>query len=177
MLERLRLTFDVVAPNVDEMPLFEEPAARTALRLAESKARAVTQPGQGALVIGSDQVAAMNEQVLGKPGTHDNAVRQLEAIRGKSVIFHTALCLYNAISGRVQLANVPTMVQFREFTDEQIERYLTLERPYDCAGSARIEGLGIALVERVVSDDPTALVGLPLIQLISMLKNEGFEII
>ena len=177
LLERMRLRFDVVAPNVDETPLPGEAAERTALRLAEVKARAVAQPGQDALIIGSDQVAVMDEQVLGKPGTHDNAVRQLGAMRGKIVIFHTALCLYNCASGAVQIANVPTTVVFRDFSDAQIERYLTIERPYDCAGSAKIEGLGIALVERVVSDDPTALIGLPLMQLISMLRNEGFEVI
>ena len=177
LLKRLRLRFDVVAPNVDETPLLGEPAERTALRLAEVKARAAAQPGQIALIIGSDQVAVMDEQVLGKPGTHDNAVRQLEAMRGKSVVFHTALCLYNSASDRVQVANVPTTVVFRHFSDAQIERYLASERPYDCAGSAKIEGLGIALVERVVSDDPTALIGLPLLQLTSMLRSEGVEVI
>lgn len=177
LLERLRLPFDVAAPNVDETPLPGETADRTALRLAEAKARVTAQSGQNALIIGSDQVAVLDGERLDKPGSHAKAVRQLNAMRGKSVVFHTALCLYNCGSDRVQVANVPTRVTFRNFTDAQIERYLTSERPYDCAGSAKIEGLGIALVERVVSDDPTALIGLPLIQLISMLKNEGIEII
>ena len=162
---------------MDETPLPGEPAERTALRLAEVKARAVAQPRQDALIIGSDQVAVMNREKLGKPGSHAMAVRQLQALRGKSVVFHTALCLYNGASDRVQVANVPTTVVFRDISDAQIERYLTNERPYDCAGSAKIEGLGIALVERVVSDDPTALIGLPLMQLVSMLRNEGVEVI
>lgn len=177
LLKRLRLPFDVVAPNVDETPLPGEVAERAALRLAEIKARAVAQPGQSALIVGSDQVAVLDGEKLDKPGSHAKAVRQLNAMRGKSVVFHTALCLYNCASDRVQVANVPTTVAFRNFSDAQIERYLTSERPYDCAGSAKIEGLGIALVERVVSDDPTALIGLPLIQLISMLRNEGVEVI
>jgi septum formation protein len=177
LLKRLRLPFDVVAPDVDEAPLRGETAERTALRLAEVKARAVAQPGQIALIIGSDQVAVLDGEKLDKPGSHAKAVRQLKAMRGKSVVFHTALCLYNCASDKVQVANVPTTVTFRNFSDAQIERYLASERPYDCAGSAKIEGLGVALVERVVSDDPTALIGLPLIQLISMLKNEGIAII
>lgn len=177
MLERLRLPFDVVAPHVDETPLRDESAVQTALRLAELKARAVARSGHGALIIGSDQVPVMDETLLGKPGDHATAVRQLRAMRGRSVVFHTALCLLNTSSGRMQLENVPTTVVFRDFSDAQIERYLALERPYNCAGSARIEGLGVALVERVVSDDPSALIGLPLMQLVLMLKNEGVEVI
>lgn len=177
LLQRLRLPFDVVAPNVDETPLPGEVAERAALRLAEVKARAVAQLRQDALIIGSDQVAVLDGEKLDKPGSHAKAVRQLNAMRGKSVVFHTALCLYDCASNRVQVANVPTTVVFRDISDAQIERYLASERPYDCAGSAKIEGLGIALVERVVSDDPTALIGLPLIQLISMLRNEGVEVI
>jgi septum formation protein len=177
LLKRLGLPFDVVAPNVDETPLSGETAEHTASRLAEVKARAVAQSGQVALIIGSDQVAVLDGEKLDKPGTHAKAVRQLNAMRGRSVVFHTALCLYDCSSDSVQVANVPTTVVFRNFSNAQIERYLANERPYDCAGSAKIEGLGIALVERVVSEDPTALIGLPLIQLVSMLKNENFEII
>ena len=162
---------------MDETPLPGELAERTALRLAEVKARAVARPGQDALVIGSDQVAMMNHEKLGKPGSHAAAVRQLQAMRGRNVVFHTAVCLYNCASGTVQVANVPTTVVFRDIGDAQIERYLASERPYDCAGSAKIEGLGIALVERIVSDDPTALIGLPLMQLVSMLRHEGVEVI
>lgn len=177
LLKRLRLPFDVVAPNVDETPLAGETAERTALRLAEAKARTIAQRGQIALIIGSDQVAVLDGEKLDKPGSHTKAIQQLKAMRGNRVVFHTAVCLYNCASDSVQVANVPTTVAFRNFSDAQIERYLTSEQPYDCAGSAKIEGLGIALVESVVSDDPTALIGLPLIQLSSMLENEGFEII
>ena len=176
-MERLRLPFEVIAPDIDETPLAQETAEDTALRLAEAKARAVVSTGQGELIVGSDQVAVVNGEKLGKPGNHDAAVRQLRMVRGKDVFFHTALCLCHAASGRVQLANVPTTVTFRQITDAQIEHYLALEYPYDCAGSAKIETLGIALVERVVSDDPTALIGLPLMQLVSMLANEGIKVV
>lgn len=177
LMERLRLPFEVIVPHVDETPLPHEPAERTALRLAETKARAVAAPAQGRVIVGSDQVAVLDGIRLGKPGDHDSAVRQLRTVRGRQVIFHTALCLYNAGSDRTQLANVPTTVTFRDFTDAQIERYLKSERPYDCAGSAKIEGLGIALVERVLSEDPTALIGLPLMRLVAMLHEEGIEVI
>ncbi len=178
LLERLRLPFEVHAPNVDETALPGEPASHTALRLAELKASAVSPTaGHEAVIIGSDQVAVLAEQALGKPGDHAAAVRQLQAMRGKSVVFHTALCLFNPATGRKQLENVPTTVFFREFNDAQIEHYLRTERPYDCAGSAKIEGLGIALVERIVSEDPTALIGLPLMRLTTMLINEGIAVL
>lgn len=130
-----------------------------------------------ALIIGSDQVALLGNSRLGKPGCHAAATRQLQDIRGRKVIFHTAVCLYDNASGRIQIANVPTTVLFRDFSDAQIGRYLALDQPYDCAGSARIEGLGIALVESVESCDPSALIGLPLISLVSMLRNEGVEVL
>jgi septum formation protein len=177
LLARLGLPFEVIAPDVDETPLAEETAERTALRLAEAKARAGRPFAGGGLIVGSDQVAVIDGEKLGKPGDHAAAARQLQLARGKRVVFHTALCLYNVASDRMQLANVPTTVLFREITDAQIERYLVLDRPYDCAGSARIEALGIALVERVLSDDPTALIGLPLMQLVSMLGNEGIDVV
>jgi septum formation protein len=177
LLERLRLPFKVVAPEVDETPLAGESPMRTALRLAAGKAEAVVPAAGGALVIGSDQVAVLDAQPLGKPGDHAGAVRQLQAMRGQRVVFHTALCLLNAASGRKQVENVPTSVFFRDFSDAQIEHYLRTEQPYDCAGSAKIEGLGIALVERIESDDPSALIGLPLMKLATMLKNEGIEVI
>ena len=177
LLERLRLPFKVVAPDVDETPLPGELPMRTALRLAASKAEAVVPAAAGALIIGSDQVAVLDAQPLGKPGDHAAAVRQLQAMRGQRVVFHTALCLLDAASGRKQLENVPTSVFFRNFSDAQIEHYLRTEQPYDCAGSAKIEGLGIALVERIESDDPSALIGLPLMKLVSMLQNEGIEVI
>ena len=177
LLQRLGLPFEVIAPNVDETPLPDEIAECTALRLAEAKARAAAPFAQGKLIVGSDQVATINGDNLGKPGDHASAIRQLQRVRGRRVVFHTALCLYNPAAERTQRANVPTTVTFRDLSNTQIERYLTLERPYDCAGSARIEGLGVALVERVLSDDPTALIGLPLIQLVTMLGNEGIEVV
>lgn len=177
LLERLEIPFEVVVPDVDESPLPDEPAYDMARRLAQAKARAAAACVSGALVIGSDQVAEVDGLKLGKPGDHANAVRQLREVRGKRVVFHTALCLLNSASGAIQLACVPTSVQFRRYTDEEIERYLTRERPYDCAGSARIEGLGIALVEGLSSEDPTALIGLPLMQVVTMLANEGVHVL
>jgi septum formation protein len=177
LLERLGLPFEVISPDVDEAPLPGEQAERTALRLAEAKARAVAPRAPGKLVIGSDQVAEVDGAHIGKPGDHDTALRQLHSVRGKRVVFHTALCVCDTTSGRLQLANVPTTVHFRHFTDAQVESYLAREHPYDCAGSARIEALGIALVERVVSDDPTALIGLPLIRLVTMLQNERVNVL
>lgn len=177
LLARLRVPFEVRAPGVDEAALLGEAARDTALRLAQLKARAVAPSRAGALVIASDQVAALGGECLGKPGSHEKAVAQLKAMRGKCVTFHTALALLNTATDALQLVEVPTAVYFRDCSDEEIERYLTAERPYDCTGSAKIEGLGIALVERMVSDDPSALVGLPLMQLTAMLKNEGVSIL
>lgn len=177
LLARLRVPFEVRAPGVDETALPGEAARDTALRLAQLKARAVAPSCAGALVIASDQVAALGGECLGKPGSHEKAVAQLKAVRGKCVTFHTALALLNTATDALQLVEVPTAVYFRDCSDEEIERYLTAERPYDCTGSAKIEGLGIALVERMVSDDPSALVGLPLMQLTAMLKNEGVSIL
>jgi septum formation protein len=176
-LERLRLPFEVVAPDTDETARPGETARDTALRLAQAKARAVAPLYPDALVIGSDQVAELDGAHLGKPGNHGNAVAQLLAMRGKSVRFHTALALLNTASGALQTADVPTTVHFRHYTEREVERYLELEQPYDCAGSAKIEGLGIVLVERVTGDDPSALIGLPLVQLAAMLRQEGVAIV
>lgn len=177
LLQRLGIAFEAMAPAIDETPIAGENAERTALRLASAKARASNRAAPGDLVIGSDQVAEIDERQLGKPGDHESAVKQLRLVRGKYVIFHTALCLYRVGSDRLQLANVPTTVKFRELSDDEIERYLAREKPYDCAGSARVEGLGIALVEEIKSDDPTALIGLPLMQLVTMLRNEGVKVL
>ena len=177
LLARLQLPFEVRAPAIDESALPGEAARETALRLAQAKARAVGLDCTQALVIGCDQVAALNDVCLGKPGTRGNAVAQLKAMRGKSVVFHTALALLNTESGDLQAAEVPTTVCFRRYSDREIERYLDLEQPYDCAGSAKIEGLGIVLVERVAGDDPSALIGLPLMRLAAMLRNEGVAIV
>ena len=141
------------------------------------KARAVAADFPNALIIGSDQVAVLENAQLGKPLTHENATRQLRAMRGKTVIFHTALCLYNSRTGNIQSEVVPTSVSFRDFSDTEIERYLQMEQPYDCAGSAKCEGLGIALITKMQGDDPNALIGLPLMALVQMLSNEGINII
>ena len=177
LLARLGLPFEVAAPEVDETALPGEAPQDTARRLAEAKARAVAPRFPRAVVIGSDQVAVLEGMTLGKPGDHATAVRQLRAMRGKEVAFHTALCVCDAASGRAQTRVVPFYVRFRDYSDAQIERYVEREQPYDCAGSARAEGLGIALIARMRGDDPNALVGLPLIALTEMLAAQGVSIL
>lgn len=177
LLERLQLSFSVVVPDVDETPLPDEKPEETALRLAQVKARKIGDLHPKALVIGCDQVATLDGLQLGKPLTHDNAVKQLTLMRGRTVFFHSALCLFNAASGNMQAEDVIYEVRFRQLTDAQIENYLRLEQPYHCAGSAKSEGLGIALMEHMRGDDPNALIGLPLISLISMLQKEGMSVI
>jgi len=177
LLARLRLPFEVRAPAVDEGALHGEVARDTALRLAQAKARAVSTEFPQALVIGCDQVADLDGAHLGKPGNHANAVAQLKAMRGRDVVFHTAVALLNSGTGALQAADVPTTVCFRQYGDGEIEHYLERERPYDCAGSAKIEGLGIVLVARVRGDDPSALIGLPLMRLAAMLRNEGVAVV
>jgi septum formation protein len=177
LLERLQLPFSVESPDVDETPMPEEKPEETALRLAQEKARKVAKHHPESLVIGCDQVATLDGMQLGKPLTHDNAVRQLQTMRGRSVTFHSALCLFNAATGNMQAENVIYEVRFRALTDAQIEYYLLKEQPYHCAGSAKSEGLGIALIEWMRGDDPNALIGLPLIALINMLQNEGIHVI
>ena len=177
LLTRLGLPFGVASPQVDETALPNEAPQDTARRLAEAKARAVAARFPQALVIGSDQVAVLDDIPLGKPGNHATALRQLRAMRGKEVVFHTALCLCNAASGQVQTRIVPFYVRFRDYSDAQIERYLQREQPYDCAGSARCEGLGIALIAEMRGDDPNALIGLPLIALTEMLAAQGVSVL
>jgi septum formation protein len=177
LLERLRIPFITVSPHLGESALSGEQPGDTALRLAHAKARAVAATHGNALIIGSDQVADLNGTPLGKPGDHANAVLQLRNMSGRSVVFHTAICLLDAATGRYQLENVPSTVYFRDLSEVQIEYYLRLEQPYDCAGSAKIESLGVALVHKIESGDPTALIGLPLMTLISMLKREQVEVI
>ena len=173
LLERLRVPFTVAAPQVDETPHAGEPPAALALRLALAKARAVAAQYPQAVVIGSDQVADLNGLPLGKPGTHERAVAQLRQMSGQTVRFQTALAVVCQASGfeRSELAVVS--VVFRHLNDAEIERYLRAEQPYDCAGSAKSEGLGIALLERIDNDDPTALVGLPLIRTARLLREAG----
>ena len=149
----------------------------TAIRLAEAKSRAVAMGSGDAIVIGADQVAVLEGVQLGKPLNYANAVKQLQAARGKEMIFHTALCLFNSRNGNIQTRLVPSSVKFRNLSDRQIENYLDKEQPYHCAGSAKAEGLGIALLEAILSDDPTALIGLPLLALVDMLSREGIEIV
>jgi septum formation protein len=177
LLERLQLPFTSIAPDVDETPFDGEKPETTALRLAQMKARKVAEQRPKALVIGCDQVAALDGLQLGKPLTHDNAVKQLRMMRGRSVTFYSALCLYNARLNRMQIEVVPYVVQFRDASDTQIENYLLKEQPYHCAGSAKSEGLGIALIQAMHGDDPNALIGLPLIKLINMLQNESVNVI
>jgi septum formation protein len=177
LLERLRLEFAVDAPDIDEAPLTGEQPRDTALRLAQEKARAVGSRAPGALVIGSDQAASLDARALGKPLHHEAALEQLLAMRGRAVVFHTAVCLLEGTSGRAQCEEIPTRVHFRNYSEAQAARYLELERPYDCTGAAKIEALGIALVERVESSDPTALIGLPLIALTAMLERAGVHVL
>ena len=177
LLARLGLPFEVAPPEVDETALPNELPQATSRRLAEAKAGAVAERFPEALVIGSDQVAVLDGLALGKPGNFANAMRQLKAMRGKEVVFHTALCLCQAASGRVQTRVVPYYVRFRAYSDAQLERYLEREQPYDCAGSARCEGLGIALIAEMRGEDPNALIGLPLIALTEMLAELGVGVL
>lgn len=177
LLQRLDIPFEVAAPDIDETPLAGEGPADTALRLAQAKAMALATRYPGALIIGSDQVATLDNQQIGKPGTHERAVAQLQQMRGRTVVFHTALALYDSRNGTTQLADVQTEVRFRNVTDEFIDTYLRKEQPYNCAGSAKSEGLGIVLIESMRGSDPNALIGLPLIELISMLQNAGFRVL
>ncbi|MDM7456180.1 MAG: Maf family nucleotide pyrophosphatase [Tepidimonas sp.] len=173
LLSRLRLPFETAAPEVDETPLLGEPPARLAQRLARAKAEAVAQRYPQAIVIGSDQVADLDGSAVGKPGTHEAAVAQLRAMRGRTVRFQTALAVVCRASGYAAHDLAVVEVRFRDLSDDEIERYLRVERPYDCAGSAKSEGLGIALLEAIVSDDPTALIGLPLIRTARLLRAAG----
>lgn len=176
LLERLRLPFEIVVPNIDETPAPDESPDRTALRLARQKAEKVAAGHPGALVIGSDQVATLDGKQVGKPGDHARALAQLHWMRGRTVTFHSALCLYDGRTGQHQSEDIRTLATFRDLSDEELDAYLHLEHPYDVAGSAKSEGLGIALLERVESSDPTALVGLPLIALTSMLRNVHYPL-
>ena len=173
LLGRLRLPFEAAAPDVDESPRPGETPDATAMRLAVDKAAAVAASHPDALVIGSDQVATLDFAPIGKPGDHARALAQLQAMRGREVVFHTALCLWDGRNGSHQLENVRTVVTFRDLPDAELDAYLRIEQPYDCAGSAKNEGLGIAILGQIDSSDPTALTGLPLIALTGMLRRAG----
>jgi septum formation protein len=173
LLKRLQLPFETIAPNVDETPFPDESARATSVRLAQEKARAVAGSYPDALIIGSDQVALLEGRQLGKPITHDNAVRQLRAMRGKTTHFHTALALLNSKTRNMQTEVAENFVSLRDLSDAENEGYLKKEQPYHCAGSAKTEGLGIALISKMTGEDPNALIGLPLILLIQMLRREN----
>ena len=176
LLKRLQLPFETAAPDVDETALPGESARDTSMRLAQEKARAVAARYPDALIIGSDQVALLDGQQLGKPLTHDNAVKQLRAMRGKTTCFYTALALLNSKTGNMQIEVAENHVTLRDLSDAEIEGYLLKEQPYHCAGSAKSEGLGIALMSKMTGDDPNALVGLPLILLTEMLHRENVRL-
>jgi septum formation protein len=177
LLSTLQIPFQTAAPDVDETPLSGESAEQTSWRLSRIKAQVVAKHFPDALIIGSDQVALLDGQQIGKPLNHDNAVLQLSAMRGKTVDFYTALTLLNASNGEMQTDVAVTKVSFRSLSDDQIDRYLKKEQPYHCAGSAKSEGLGIALISSIRGDDPNALIGLPLILLVSMLEKQGVRIL
>lgn len=175
LLGRLGLAFVTATPQVDESPRPGESPQVLVLRLAEAKARAVARAFPDALIIGSDQVACIDDHILGKPGTRQRAIAQLEQASGRCVVFQTGLCLLNAVTGRAQTLVEPFRVHFRPLTRARIEAYLDREQPYNCAGSFKSEGLGIALFERLEGDDPSALIGLPLIRLVTLLAAEGLD--
>lgn len=177
LLERLKIPFDVIAPEVDETPHPGETAEKLVERLAIEKAQKIAGKSRGTLVIGSDQVAVYNGAIVGKPHSHDKAVQQLREASGRAVTLYTGLALINADTQRIQREVIPYRVTFRRLTEVQIESYLRKEQPYSCAGSVKSEGLGIALLEKFEGDDPNTLIGLPLIRLVQMLENEGIKII
>ncbi|WP_255990071.1 Maf family protein [Chitinolyticbacter albus] len=177
LLARLGLAFDCAAPGVDETPLVRETARDTSLRLAIAKAEALAPRFPDALLIGSDQVALLDGEQLGKPGTFERAVAQLSAMRGRDIVFHTAVALHNAASGRTRHHIDITTVTMRDYSDAEITAYLHREQPYDCAGSAKVEGLGSVMIAAIVNRDPSAIIGLPLLALCDMLRAEGVALL
>ena len=177
LLERLQLEFDCRSPDLDESVLDGETADDYVRRLARAKARAIAEGEPAAVVIGSDQCAVLDSRILGKPGSHENALRQLRDAQGKSVIFHTAVCVMRLEDDFCELASVPFEVEFRRLADSQLEHYLRVEQPYQCAGSFKAEGYGSCLFRRLSGDDPSALIGLPLLTLTTMLENAGIEVV
>lgn len=177
VLQKLHLAFECISPEIDETPSPHEAPEQTALRLAEAKARKVAESHPDALIIGCDQVATADGVHISKPGTYENAVRQLTMLSGKEVIFHSALCLYDSHRQHMQSTIVPYFVKFKMLNAQQIETYLRMEQPYDCAGSAKSEGMGIALLDYMRGDDPNALIGLPLIALVNMLQLCGVDVL
>jgi septum formation protein len=177
LLQRLRVPFDVISPEVDETPHPNEAPRDLAMRLALAKAQAVAAQHPNAVVIGSDQVADLNGEPLGKPGTHERAVLQLQKMRGQTVVFQTAVSVVCQASSFAQTELAQIKVRFRDLSDAEIEAYLRAEEPYDCAGSAKSEGLGIALLDAIDNDDPTALIGLPMIRTARLLRAAGVDLL
>jgi len=177
LLERLGIPFSVADSGVAEEARPGEAPEGTARRLAGAKSLAVANRFRDALIIGCDQVAVANGEVLGKPGTHENAVRQLRSLSGREAVFYTAVCVHNTSDGASRFRMVPSRVTFRKLDDAAIDRYLAREQPYDCAGSAKAEGLGIALIAKMEGEDPSALVGLPLIALVDLLQEQGLNVL
>ena len=173
ILRKLNIDFEIQSPHVEEDRLNNETPQQLVTRLSEAKARAVASYHRDALIIGSDQVAVLENDILGKPLNHENAKQQLAKASGKKITFYTGLCLYNSANGHSQVRCVPFDVYFRQLNDEQIEHYLQTDKPYNCAGSFKSEGFGISLFEKLDGDDPNTLIGLPLIELIRLLDNEG----
>lgn len=177
LLQRLHINFECDSPDIDEIPLPDEPVEDMVVRLAIAKAQAISARHSDSLIIGSDQSAVLNGEKLSKPGNFENAFKQLTRASGQKITFQTGLCLLNTCTGNVQSSCVPYTVVFKELTPNMIENYLRKEEPYNCAGSFKSEGLGIALFERFEGADPNALIGLPLIELVNFLGNEGFSIL
>ena len=177
LLERLNLTFECHSPEIDESHQVGESAMAYVCRLAEQKARVISNKFPNAVIIGSDQCALLDGQILGKPGSHENALRQLKAAQGKSVVFHTGLCVIQASTEFSEIDDIQFQVRFRQLSDQQLNHYLEIEQPYQCAGSFKSEGYGVTLFDQMSGNDPTALIGLPLIRLIRMLENSGITVI
>ena len=177
LLDRLHLDYSCQAPEVDETVLADEPAETYVQRLAQAKAKKIADLNPDAIVIGSDQCALLDGQILGKPGNHENALNQLRQAQGKTVVFHTGVCVLNLISGFEAVDNVTFEVEFRQLSDAQLDHYLRMEEPYQCAGSFKSEGYGITLFNALRGEDPTALIGLPLLTLIPMLEDAGIVIV
>mgnify|MGYP000615418660 CR=1 FL=1 len=176
ILQKLCISFDTAAPDINESPLSNESPSELVKRLSVCKAKKVAETHPAALIVGSDQVACVDQQILGKPHTHENAIEQLRFLSGKIVSFHTGLCLFNSESGNTQSTVEVFKVYFRALTDGQIERYLRNEQPYNCAGSFKSEALGVSLFKKLEGDDPNTLIGLPLIRLVEFLSNEGLQV-
>ena len=177
ILDKLDIVFDTESPETDETALDNETPQQLVERLSIAKAKAIADKNENALVIGSDQISVINGEITGKPHTHENAVKQLQAASGKTITFYTGLCLYNSQTNQYQSEVVPFNVVFRDLSDEKIENYLIKEQPYNCAGSFKSEALGIVLFEKFDGEDPNTLMGLPLIRLVKMLEQEGFSIL